>query len=74
MIDVPEHIVLPERFKSQASQIEKIIHSRAFLDADTSSKLLVFLTQRSNGSHPEQLKEYEIATEGLGRRADFDPR
>jgi hypothetical protein len=59
------------------AQVEKIIRSSVFFGAETSSKLLLFLANRALNtpeSSGSSLKEYEIATEVMGRKSDFDPR
>jgi hypothetical protein len=56
------------------SQVERMLRSRPFLSSETSSKLLQFLAQKSTESLGSAVKEVEIATDVLGRKADFDPR
>ena len=60
--------------QQRAAQIEKIARSHVFFGAETSYKLLYFLAERSFTEPHIPLKEYEIATEVMGRRNDFDPR
>ena len=60
--------------QQRAAQIEKIARSHVFFGAETSYKLLYFLAERSFVEPHVPLKEYEIATEVMGRRNDFDPR
>ena len=67
---VPQDISPQQR----AAQIEKIARSHVFFGAETSYKLLFFLAERSFVEPHVPLKEYEIATEVMGRRNDFDPR
>jgi hypothetical protein len=55
------------------AHVEKILHSRALGSSEMLRKLLAFYAARTvDRSGPP--KEREIATLGLGRRADFDPR
>jgi hypothetical protein len=55
------------------AHVEKILHSRALGSSEMLRKLLAFYAARTvDRSGPP--KEHEIATLGLGRRADFDPR
>jgi hypothetical protein len=56
------------------NQIDKMVRCHTFLGSETLSKLLQFLAERSLNDPDTPLKEYEIATEVMGRRADFDPR
>ena len=60
--------------QQRAAQIEKIARSHVFFGAETSYKLLYFLAERTFAEPHVPLKEYEIATEVMGRRNDFDPR
>ena len=60
--------------QQRATQIEKIARSHIFFGAETSYKLLYFLAERTFAEPHVPLKEYEIATEVMGRRNDFDPR
>lgn len=53
--------------------LERILQSRMFANSELLRKLLAFYTERTlQGA--ESPKEHEIATLGLGRSADFDPR
>lgn len=52
------------------SELEGVLASPSFKKAPTLSKLLTYLWEQRNG----EVSEYAIATEALGRRADFDPR
>jgi hypothetical protein len=51
-------------------ELEQALSSRAFEKAPTLRKLLAYLWEKRN----EDVSEYGIATEALGRRADFEPR
>lgn len=52
-------------------QVEKILSSHTFGSSDTVRNLLRYLARQSS-EHPP--KEHEIATQLLGRHADFDPK
>lgn len=54
-------------------QIERLIESPLFQSSEAHCRLIRFLAERSLHSPTEPLKEYQIATEGLGRPPDFDP-
>ena len=51
-------------------ELEDVLASDAFKKAPTLRKLLIYLWEQRHG----EVNEYAIATEGLGRRADFEPR
>src|SRR5437588_2483993 len=56
------------------AQIERLVNSPVLHGSDSLCKLLRYLAEHElahPGAHP---KEYQIATEVFGRRADFDPQ
>ncbi len=55
-------------------QIEKIVSSDTLQGSDTLCHLLRYLVEHSTDDNPRGVKEYQIATEALGRGSDFDPR
>ena len=55
-------------------ELERILVSRAFQGAGRSGALLRFLLERTLDGHSEQLKEYTLGAEALGRGDSFDPR
>jgi len=57
-----------------SAQLDKVTRSKVFLGSETASRLLVYLAHHSIEQPDSPLKEYEIATEVMGRRSDFDPR
>ena len=52
------------------SELEDVLASPAFKKAPTLSRLLTYLWEQRH----DEVNEYTIATEGLGRKADFEPR
>jgi hypothetical protein len=54
--------------------IEKIVSSETLHGSDTLCNLLRYLVEHSTEDNPRGVKEYQIATEALGRSSDFDPR
>lgn len=52
------------------TELEDVLDSSFFKKAPTLRRLLVYLWEQRN----EEVSEYAIATEALGRKADFDPR
>lgn len=56
------------------SELEKVVSSAAFQGAGRSGKLLRFLVERTVSGLGDQLKEYTVGAEALGRGESFDPR
>jgi hypothetical protein len=59
-----------ERTQDAAAAVEAILNSATFHKAPTLRKLLQYLWENRH----EDPGEYAIATEALGRKADFDPK
>lgn len=55
-------------------QLRKILSGKLFENAVRSRRLLGYLVEESTGGRADQLKEYIIGAEGLGRGETFDPR
>jgi hypothetical protein len=62
-----------DRFQILA-QIERVAASHALRESESLRKLLEYLTRHALDHPGEQVKEYQIATEVLGRQSDFDPQ
>jgi serine/threonine-protein kinase len=56
------------------SELERILANRAFQGAGRSGALLRFLVERTLAGQADQLKEYTVGAEALGRGDSFDPR
>ena len=54
--------------------INRIAKSSVFHGSETMVRLLRYLAEKSHEDPGEAVKEYQIATEALGRKSDFDPR
>ena len=54
--------------------LERVLAGRAFQGAGRSGALLRFLVERTLAGQADQLKEYTVGAEALGRGAAFDPR
>jgi hypothetical protein len=59
---------------NRLEQVEKIASSETLQGSDTLCHLLRYLAQHSPETNGRSVKEYQIATEALGRSSDFDPR
>lgn len=55
-------------------QVRRVLRSTTFRNATTLQQLLSFLAFRSIAGAAENLKEYTIGVEALGRKSDFDPK
>src|SRR5580700_7484689 len=55
-------------------QIDKLINSHSLRGSESLCKLLRYLAEHSLDHPGSALKEYQIATEVLGRPAGFDPQ
>jgi hypothetical protein len=56
------------------TQIDRILRSNTFRSAEALRKLLRFLADRLAAGDADQLKEYSVGIDGLGKPADYDPR
>lgn len=55
------------------AQIERLTASPLLEGSEAHCRLIRFLGERALNAPAEKLKEYQVATEGLGRSPDFDP-
>jgi hypothetical protein len=55
-------------------QLERVLSSDAFRRSERSSALLRFVVERTLNGQADQLKEYTVGVEALGRGSSFDPR
>ena len=56
-----------------AAQVERILQSEVFRSSNVLRRLLAFLLAKFLSGEADQLKEYWVAVEGLGRPESFDP-
>ena len=56
------------------AQLERILASAGFANADRLSRFLRFVVERTLDGEGDQLKEYRLGTEVFDRPADYDPR
>jgi hypothetical protein len=56
------------------AQVERLLNSATFRNAEVLRRLLKFLADKSVTGETDQLKEYTIAVDGLGKPASYDPR
>lgn len=55
-------------------QVERILHSEELRGSEVLRRLLRFLAERSALGEADELKEYIVAIEGLGKPVSYDPR
>src|SRR6266568_1202188 len=55
-------------------QVERILHSDTFRNSDVLRRLFRFLANRSLSGEADQLKEYIIGIDALGKPSRYDPR
>jgi hypothetical protein len=55
-------------------QVERILHSEEFRNCEVLRRLLKFLAEKSASGEADQLKEYSVAIDGLGKPSSYDPR
>jgi hypothetical protein len=56
------------------TQIERILHSEALRGSEAQRSLLKFLGEKSLTGEADQLKEYSVGVDALGRPPTYDPR
>ncbi|HEY6292616.1 MAG TPA: hypothetical protein VI455_13790 [Terriglobia bacterium] len=60
--------------EDKLAALERILRSKAFSNAEAIRHLLKFIADQSVSDSDEEIKEYTIAVEALGRPQDFDPK
>src|SRR5436309_11087614 len=71
---VPNMVVQSPEPEIIRAQLERVLASTVFQNAGRARTLLGFLVDRILSGQGEQLKEYTLGTEALGRSESFDPR
>src|SRR5579871_4759537 len=57
-----------------AEQLNRILASRAFRQADRLKRFLTFIVEETLAGRGEQLKEFAVGVEVFGKPESFDPR
>lgn len=60
--------------KALQSQVDRILRSDEFRSSQVLRRLLKFLAEKSVSGEADQLKEYAVAIDGLGKPHSYDPR
>src|SRR4029077_5940513 len=56
------------------AQIDRLLHSDTFRNSDVLRRLLRFLADKTIAGEADQLKEYIIGIDALGKPPSYDPR
>lgn len=56
------------------AQVERILHSETFRNSDALRRLLKFLGDKTLAGEADQLKEYSVGIDALGKPPTYDPR
>ncbi|HUA91959.1 MAG TPA: hypothetical protein VL991_05295 [Terracidiphilus sp.] len=56
------------------TQVDRILHSEELRGSEVLRRLLRFLAEKSATGEADDLKEYSVAIDGLGKPATYDPR
>src|SRR5215469_13583411 len=64
----------PVRDEAVSAEIERILESNTFRNSDALRRLLRFLAEKMFSGEADQLKEYSVGIDALGKPATYDPR
>lgn len=64
--------LVPDEAEREA--LQRVAGSRTLRDSEALRRLLLYLGEASLGDRAEQLKEYTVGVEALGRPSHYDPR
>src|SRR5215831_4913865 len=60
--------------REAANQLNRILASKAFRQADRLKRFLTFIVEETVGGRGERLKEFVVGMEVFGKDDSFDPR
>lgn len=60
--------------KAKLAALERILRSNTFSASESIRQILRYVVEQSVSDRNQEVKEYTIATEALGRPQDFDPK
>jgi TolB-like protein len=69
----PAHEEMRPTVEQVRTQVQTILQAGPLARANRTRKLLEYVVDQTLAGHSKLLKQYSIATEALGRGADFDP-
>src|SRR5437016_8505076 len=65
---------MPVRDEAITAEIERILESGTFRNSDALRRLLKFLADKMLSGEADQLKEYSVGIDALGKPSTYDPR
>ena len=65
---------MTEEEQATSDQVRIVLESAAFRNAPALRRLLKFLTDKLIAGEADQLKEYSIGVDALGKAETFDPK
>jgi len=71
---IPASPRAPDRESNCREHLQRVIDSATFHGSSASRKLLSYLGERTLADQVDDLKEYTIGVEALGRPAEYDPQ
>ena len=71
---VPQHIEREQGSDDRMLTLNHVLRSKTLSASGASRQILKFIAEKSLAGVPDEIKEYTIATQALGRPEDFDPR
>jgi hypothetical protein len=60
--------------EERRAQVERVLGSNSFRSSEVLRKLLTYLAEKEASGEADQLKEYVVAIEGLGKPTSYDPQ
>jgi hypothetical protein len=66
-------MTISSNFELEKQELEKVLSSGPFSKSQNLAKLLGYVCHQYIAGQSDDLKEYQIAVEALGRSSDFDP-
>jgi hypothetical protein len=64
----------PTMAEAIQQQVERIVHSEQFRSSEVLRRLLTFLSEKAIAGEADNLKEYVVAIDGLGKSSTYDPQ
>src|SRR6201991_417046 len=64
----------PTMTEAIQQQVERIVHSEQFRSSEVLRRLLTFLSEKAIAGEADNLKEYVVAIDGLGKSSTYDPQ
>jgi len=72
--EAPQHVEREQGRDDRTQILNHVLQSKTLSASGASRQILKFIAEKSLAGEADQIKEYTIATQALGRPEDFDPR